>query len=571
MSRLKILALILALAFLVHARSLGHGFIFDEHILIAENPAVTGFELKKIFGEKFWPGPTQGVYYRPLVILSYALGYALAGPSPMVQHLINLVLHLAACALAYLLLLRLTGRERVAALSALVFCVHPVHAESVDWIPGRTDVLAVVFVCLAWSLLLWARNQRTRARGAAIAFAALLAYLCALGSKEVAVALPALVIVHDLIFRGREAKKFAGQYAALLAASAAFLVFRAYVLSAPGLPAAPSPLAELGTGERALTILALFGLAFRVILLPHPYRIDYAYEEFLLQASAGRLALLALAAAVPLLAAGLGLKRSRLAAFSVFAVFISLLPVSHLISFPTLFAERFMYLPSLFVSLLAGLLIAEAGKPGGDRTGADARRGARPYFYRAVVVLLIFALALLSAARAGRFSDMIGFWKNAVSQTERPEARNLLGIAYRNKGRYQEAMKHYERAFQLDPGFTVARMNQAEILVLERRFEQAALALEDLVLDGHLDPVLIENLGYVYLPQGGWETKRIRWEKSLARDPHDLRARLLLALYHLKAGGDPAAGRDHLKAAASRDPRHPLVRALSRELEGPPP
>ncbi len=68
----------------------------------------------------------------------------------------NLALHLAAVWLLYEALRRLIPAE-AAFVAAAIFAVHPIQAEAVDYIWGRSIVLAAVF-CFA-SLLEWIRGR----------------------------------------------------------------------------------------------------------------------------------------------------------------------------------------------------------------------------------------------------------------------------------------------------------------------------------------------------------------------------------------------------------------------------
>jgi hypothetical protein len=88
--------------------------------------------------------------YAPLQILSYMLDHALWGLHPAGFLLTNLLCHLVAGILFYLLVRRIDGRGSVALLAALFFLIHPVQVESVAWISQRKNLLAMVFSLAAW-------------------------------------------------------------------------------------------------------------------------------------------------------------------------------------------------------------------------------------------------------------------------------------------------------------------------------------------------------------------------------------------------------------------------------------
>ena len=130
-------------------------------------------------------------YYRPIVNLSFVLDAWIGGNRPFVYHLTNTVLHGCACVLLFGLLIRLAVGVGPAALATLLFAVHPIHASSVAWIPGRNDVLLGCFVLA--SLMLLSDTTRTGSVPAAVGHAA--AFAAALLTKETAVLLPVTFIV----------------------------------------------------------------------------------------------------------------------------------------------------------------------------------------------------------------------------------------------------------------------------------------------------------------------------------------------------------------------------------------
>ena len=100
----RALACALAAVALAYALTPFGGFVWDDHSLIAEDPAV--LTLRPIwyyFSHLFWSGPlsVEQRYYRPLVTLSYALERRLWGEWPGGYHVTNLLLHLGCVALVW--------------------------------------------------------------------------------------------------------------------------------------------------------------------------------------------------------------------------------------------------------------------------------------------------------------------------------------------------------------------------------------------------------------------------------------------------------------------------------------
>jgi tetratricopeptide (TPR) repeat protein len=109
------------------------------------------------------------------------------------HHLTNFVLHIASVLLLFTLLERLTGKFWASGLVAVVFAIHPLHAESVAWISERKDVLSAFFMMLT----LWAYAGYARDASPVKYF--LTAFLYALGllSKQMLVTVPILLLLLD--------------------------------------------------------------------------------------------------------------------------------------------------------------------------------------------------------------------------------------------------------------------------------------------------------------------------------------------------------------------------------------
>src|SRR5512147_2863143 len=108
-------ALLLAAVALTFANAVGNGFVYDDQLVIVDDPAVR-LPLSAGF---------QGLLYRPLRTLSYRLDYAVAGMDPHAFHLSNVLYHGVTVLLVHELLGALGASPAAAVAGALVFAVHP--------------------------------------------------------------------------------------------------------------------------------------------------------------------------------------------------------------------------------------------------------------------------------------------------------------------------------------------------------------------------------------------------------------------------------------------------------------
>ncbi len=99
--------------------------------------------------------------WHPLTWISHMLDWQLYRDWAGGHHLTSLLLHALAAMALFLALWRLTGRQGLSALVAVLFAIHPLRAESVAWIAERKDVLSGLF----FALTLWAWAEYVRRRG----------------------------------------------------------------------------------------------------------------------------------------------------------------------------------------------------------------------------------------------------------------------------------------------------------------------------------------------------------------------------------------------------------------------
>ncbi len=142
----------------------------------------------------FTPG---GLYYRPLLSLSFIMDKEFWLLNERVMHLENVFLHLFNVVLVYYLTLTLLPdhekEESVLPLTAaLCFGLHPINTEAVNWISGRADLMACTFVLLSTLYLVKFKKGNKKRFLVVSSLSLLLAVL----SKEVAMAfIPAVFLI----------------------------------------------------------------------------------------------------------------------------------------------------------------------------------------------------------------------------------------------------------------------------------------------------------------------------------------------------------------------------------------
>src|SRR5690349_6049855 len=156
--------------------SLASGFHFDDYAIFADPLLRSPMGWLEVWA------PRQT---RPLAYFTFWLNQQIGGGDPLGYHLFNLALHLGAVVLAWKCLRRLLG-DQAGFLAALIFAVHPMQSEAVNYVWARPILLAALF-CFA-SLAAWLDDRP---------WIAVLWFAAALLAKEECAAFPLVVLWLD--------------------------------------------------------------------------------------------------------------------------------------------------------------------------------------------------------------------------------------------------------------------------------------------------------------------------------------------------------------------------------------
>ncbi len=146
-----IVALLTSVVLLTYGNSVLNGFVWDDHDIIVNNEVnrdITNASSLFSSADSTVSG-NQKAYYRPLNRLTYLLEYQIFGLNPSGYHLLSVLIHLLAVLLLYFVARFLFNDPVPAFIAALVFAVHPVNAEAVNFISARNSVLCAAFVLSA--------------------------------------------------------------------------------------------------------------------------------------------------------------------------------------------------------------------------------------------------------------------------------------------------------------------------------------------------------------------------------------------------------------------------------------
>jgi tetratricopeptide (TPR) repeat protein len=472
--------LLAAVVVLVYAPSLSGGWLgFDDDWLARDNELLNGRSLGvlgAIMGG--FDRDTRlvlGAEYLPVRDLVTWLARAWLGLDAFGLRVLMLGLYAGASAL-FVAWARTLGRDGRGpdgyVIGAWIFALHPVHAESVAWIAGLKDVLALAG--LGGALFLAAERTPLRRVGVVVCV------FLACGAKSVAIVAPALLLSAELL-RARALDR--PVLAASTAVCVAWAAVHVWVGGVVGMIAAP-----LGdsTLERLGSALVLFTRYVGLSSLVHPQSVVYEADVHGLDLPA--LASLALVVVLGALAAWQWRLGHRWPAALVLWFVASLAPVSQIVApLQNRLADRYL-LVALWAPCAALGVALEL-----------AARRTRPPLGAVIVVASFGTLGLLSGARGLLFADPVALFAEASERTTSdPRPPLLLGDALFAREQYADAEIAYRAAIDRDRFQTVSGRragNRLALLLAGSTREEEAMSLYALLVERYPDdPRALHNL-----------------------------------------------------------------------------
>ena len=444
--------LLALLVFAVYLPSFRGGFVWDDLLLVNENPLVKGeFTVRSIWFSTDFPLSNVALWLEWLAFGKDAAGY----------RIVNAVLHALSCVLLWRLLARL--RIPGAWLGAALFVVHPVAVGSVAWISEIKNTLSLPFYLLSFGWFLdFEEHHGTGAEGKArIRYAlSLVAFGLALLAKTSTVMLPVVLLLCAWWRRGRIARgdvfKTMPHFALALAFGLMTVWFQTQqTLATFSLPPESFAAKLAGAGRAVWFYLGKALLPLNLSAIYPRWEIDPRHALVYVP-----LGLLIVAAAVCW-----WWRRSwgRHGLFVLGCFTASLFPLlgffdMYFLVFARV-SDHFQYL-ALIVPLagVAGLL--------GSVVGKNA--------FRTVGVMLIAALGMLAAQRTETYRTDEALWRDTLAKTPTAwNAHNNLGCILAEQNDLTGAMEHFTASLQLNPRNASAHCNLGKAQLLKNDFPEA--------------------------------------------------------------------------------------------------
>lgn len=457
--------------------------IFAESLSIDDQEMIrcfinlTGLDLQGLFCP-----PSSPYYYRPLLGLSFYGDHLLFDNHITFAHFINILLHLANTFLIYgiLRLVVSNSEDDTPLLTAVFFGIHPLVTEPVNWISGRTDLLAGFFVLLSFLFFLQNREKKP-----GWDLLAAFWFLCGLWSKEVA-----LGLLPVILFACLQDEHFAIQNKWKAITKRVTPFFGATLLY--GLMRTGGQIShDIGImsaihgGHGAedfpffakfLSLIKAIGFYSQKIFWPFPLNFAIVEINRPVALTVGIVALISLAGALLFFHR----RPIMLGIVWIICFLAPALPVAVNRIAWTPLAERYLYLPLMGLCLVMTFLLADSS---------------RKKTITLAMGLILCGFGTATAQRNIVWQKNITLWKDVVEKSPNfAPGHNDYALALLRKGKKDEAKKHFAIAESLAEG-TGKSLAKSNIASLEGTNEQQ-LAMLSTILHNEQSPKLRSQVLY---------------------------------------------------------------------------
>ncbi|MGO9601843.1 MAG: tetratricopeptide repeat protein [Candidatus Binataceae bacterium] len=481
---------VLLVTLLIYLRCLSNDFVSDDHKEILTNGFIGQWSLlwRSLVHDSMWFSLGQSCYYRPLKNLWTAFNFHLFGLHPAGWHALKILLHLSVTLLSFRAAQLLTDDVAAGLATALLFGLLPAHTEVVAYISATPEPLAAVFELAALCAFIQRIQQSPWSY-----LLPLMLFAGALLSFEGAIVFPLLIAAYVFLFETTAAPPSAmragnrlltafHRSAPFIVLAFVYFVARSEIVGLSGFPGA-----EMARGPHVAFVQLLATLPSMILsyveILIFPSMVGPVHRITWVNGFGSIHFYLALSILIFIAVATYLVfrqsSRKHLYLFCTFWSVLSLLPMLNVVMtvdhrlLPQVVQDRYLYLPSFGVCLLAGDLISRVG-----------------HSYRAIRLPLAGLVTEASMLFATVIWNAQGFWHDSGAMLRReielvpdsPIYHRNMALLLNEEGDLTGAEREEMIAVHLDPDSDAEKFFLGAIqqrLASKTRASQNLMELDD--------------------------------------------------------------------------------------------
>ena len=572
--------LIVVIGSIVYSNSIYNGFHYDDIHSIVENFHIRDIDNWSSYfvSTEFFSVDINKSMYRPVLLLTYGINYALGGYDVTGYHVFNVLIHICNSLLLRAVVIGLGYSSGAGLLAGVLFVVHPLTTEPVNYISSRSDSLAAMFYLGAfWCYMSWCLRDSCR-----FLIGFLTCLFLALLSKSSAMSIVLVIPIYDYAyncnFEWRLCFRNAWKRYSYMFSIASLYVIVLMIIGFLGKSLRSSP---RGLVDQFMTQVKALVFYLKLTFFPVGLNIDHQFFLGKSDQSAFWLSLLFIFTVTAIIFIANRFRNKALLFFPSWAM-VSLLPVTiiplnilvnerriymataalcaslGIVAFSSRYREKLLILGSVCVLIFAGHTF-QRNKIWLDEFSLwsdsidKSPQGVRSYLYLGNAFKDLYL-----SAQPGKI-EKINSWDDAIknyqlaiekSGGEGPlalRALNNLGAIHYVNGNIVEAERAYKWVVKLDPYYVDGLINLGTIFHHKGRVSKDEEGKTDNIrtsIDYYQkalgafpnNSVALENIALAFTDIGRFQEAKMSYDRALFLRPNDPKLFFNFGSYHLLHG-----------------------------------
>lgn len=459
--------------------------------------------------------------------LFYSFAYKVGGYNPIFYRLSNIIYHLGAVVAVYVLLSMLVN-DLFAFIVASLFAVHPILIESFIWISGFQYV-QYGFFCL-WSLITYILFQQRKK--IFYLFFSIVLFILALLSSEKAIVFPFVFIIYEIAY-GNLKKNWKYIFIFFLIILFPTIFYISHIPSRiEGL--IKTSYQQISFSNPLFQIPIAISSYLQLIFWPdkltlYHSEMAFTYVEFCIRfvVFLGFFMFIIY-----------GFEKNKPIFFWLCFFIITLIPTLTPFGISWIVAERYVYLGSVGIFYIIGILLMKMIKNKKTET----------------IGYLVFTVIIISLITRTIIRNLD--WKNEDSlwiatgntSPSDPKTHNNLGDVYGRQGNLTKSAEEFKIAIKLNPNYADAYHNLGNVYF---RMKKVPEAMESYQTAIKYNPQLwqsYQNLGLIYFNQKQYDLAEKSIQKAISINQINANLYVDLGIIYLQTGNKDLAKQAFMKA-----------------------
>lgn len=542
MTKGKIILILIIIGFIVYFNGLFNSFVWDDEEQVVNNVLVHSItNIPSFFsGSTFntgGSGSLGGLYYKPMMSVSYSFIYSIFGSNAFFFHMLQLIIHITNTIFVFLIFnyffKKFKNGQLISFFLSLIFLIHPINTETVIYIASMQDVLFFFFGIFALWITITKKNSFFNLF--LISFFVLLSLL----SKETGFVFIPIILTYLLFFKK---EKFISNviYISLVLFLYSFLRFvvAGIYLNKHGL----SPITRISFLERIYNIPEIIIFYLKTFIYPLKLSIAQHWVIKSINFSEFYLPLfLSIIFFILLIILAIYFKSKAKDLFKIYLFFLIWFILGlglHLQIFPLdmTVAERWFYLPEIGLLGILGIVVQVFLM---ENQSLEVKK-----IKSILLILFIFLILFLSIRtiiRNTNWKNGLALYSNDIKITQGSfDMENNLGVELFRVGKYDEAKIHFENSTKIAPFWWTNWNNLGVMIEREKDYEKAINYYQKSIDNGKYY-LAYENIAKLLFIQNKSKEAKEFIEQSLRILPNNSNLWLILSYSEYRLGNKEKA------------------------------